>query len=123
MFVFVEFNGGRAKAVAMTPVVLLSCFVLFAVFFSLLPYFSLRAGLLPVSSSSSSCCFVRAAIICSSSARVVLLAAFLIFLHHILQNSCPLFRLFRYYFLIFLVWLVCCVLVPGTLAFHLLYLD
>ena len=125
VFVFVEFNGGSAKAVAMTLVVLLACFVLFAVFLSLFPYFSLPAGLMPVSSSSSSFCFVRAAVVCclflfstyvfclyrlsssssSSSCCFVraavicsriyaVLAAFLIFLHHILQNSCRLFLVF-----------------------------
>ena len=52
---------------------------------------------MPASSSSSSCCFVRAAVVCSSSllgTYVVLLAAFLIFLHHIIQNSCRLFFAF-----------------------------
>ena len=60
------------------------------------------------------------------STYVVLLAAFLIFLHHILQNSCLLFfcclfsSCFHYFF-----WSgsFCCDLVPGTLAFHLPYLD
>ena len=79
----------------------LACFVLFAMFLSLFPSFSLPAGLMPVSSSSSSC-FVRAAVICSSSARILyVLAAFLIFLHHILQNSCRLF--FVFLVLIFLI--------------------
>ena len=77
---------------------LLSClFFFFALFLSLFPSFSLPAGLMPASSSSSSCCFVRAAVVCSSSllgTYVVLLAAFLIFLHHIIQNSCRLFFAF-----------------------------
>ena len=74
MFVFVEFNGGSAKAVAMTLVVLLVSFVVFAVFLFVSFYFSLPAGLMPVSSSSSSCCFVRPAVV------VPLLALMLFFL-------------------------------------------
>ena len=42
MFVFVEFNGGSAKAVAMTLVVLLACLILF-----FLPCFSLCSLILP----------------------------------------------------------------------------
>ena len=71
VFVFVEFSGESAKEVAMTLVALLPFFVLFAVFLSLFPYFSLPAGLMPVSSSSSSCCFFHAAVACSSSARML----------------------------------------------------
>ena len=52
------------------------------------------------------------------STYVVLVAAFLIFVCHILQNSCRLFCLLR-----LCSGLLRCVLVPGTLAFHLLYLD
>ena len=64
---------------------------------------------------------------------------FSIFLHHIFQNTCRLFRFVSFFFpsfsfLFFLLcfsffslflWsgLCCCVLVPGTLALHLLYLD
>ena len=51
MFGFVEFNGGSANAVAVTLVVLLACFVLFAVFLSLFSYFPsppvLRRYILP----------------------------------------------------------------------------
>ena len=67
MFVFIEFNGGSAKAVAMTLVVLLVLFFLPCFF---VPLFSLPAGLMPVTSSSSSCCFVRATVIRFSSVRV-----------------------------------------------------
>ena len=82
-------------------------------------------GLMPVSSSSSSCCFACAAAVCSLSARIyVVLVAFLI-LHHVLQNSCRLFCLLYLPFFFSFFWsgLFCCVLVPGTLAFHVPHLD
>ena len=53
----------------------------------------------------------------------VVLVVFLIFLHHILLNYCRLFVFLVLILLIILVWLVCYVLVPGTLAFHLPYLE
>ena len=56
---------------------------------------------------------------------VVFLAACMI-LHHILQNSCRLLRHFLVpIFHFFMFWRVCscCVLIPGTLAFYMLYLD
>ena len=60
--------------------------------------------------------------------------SFPIFLHHILQNTCRLFCfvafflffpsfLFSFFSLFLWSGLFCCVLVPGTLALHLLYLD
>ena len=80
------------KAVAMTLVVLLACFVLFAVFLCSLnfPY------------PPALCRYLLVFVLfrpCSSrlflfNTYVVLLAAFLIFLHHIIQNSCRLFSFF-----------------------------
>ena len=178
LFVFVEFDGGSAKATveAMTccrlslTVQAMTCcrpffFLPFFLFVcSLIP--APPTGLMPASSSSSSCCFrlqnsnyllrvvlsmqqqssssccfVRATGICSSSAPTVfLLQPFLslpILLHHILRNTCRLFcfvffLLFFHFFPFFSyfsffvgLWsgLFCCVLVPGTLASNLLYLD
>ena len=103
--------------------------------------FSSSCVFFPVKQQLSSCCFVRATGICSSSARMAFLwrlRPFLsspIFLHHILQNTCRLswfvlllFSFFSSSFSLcfsFFLWsgLFCCVLVPGTLALHLLYLG
>ena len=97
---------------------------------------SLPAGLITVYFSSSPCCFVRATGpgICSSSARMLFF--WQPFLSDLLASHssehlsfvllCFLFRsLFFFFFLLFFSWsgLFCCVLVPGTLSFHLLYLD
>ena len=89
-----------------------SCFSLCALVF--LP----RAVLAPVSSSSS-CYLARAA--------VFLLAAFRIFLRHLYSVSFQ--DSFCFVFVVIFLLLFsgtacfCCALVPGTLAFHLLYLD
>ena len=62
--------------------------------------FCVRVCLISFSEAHASCLFLF-------STYVVLLAAFLIFLHHILQNSCRFFVVFLVLiFLIFLVWLV-----------------
>ena len=53
---------------------------------------------------------------------VVLLSAFLIFLHNVFQNSSCRLLACLLVTLCFL-WFVFCVLVPGTLAVHLIYLD
>ena len=94
------------KAVAMTLVVLLACFVLFAVFLCSLnfPY------------PPALCRYLLVFVLfrpCSSrlflfNTYVVLLAAFLVSLHHIIQNSCRLFFFvfLVIIFLVFLVWLV-----------------
>ena len=52
--------------------------------------------------------------------HVILLAA-LVILRHVVQNSCRF--LFVLFFLVLWSGLFCCVLVPGTLAFHLLCVD
>ena len=82
----------------------------------------LPTGLMPVFSSPSSCFRPWNSSSCSLSFPI---------LHHVLHNTCRLFRFvffFSFFFpFLFVVWLVfvcsgLCVLVPGTLAFHLLYL-
>ena len=104
MFVFVEFNGGSAKAVAMTRVVLLACFVLFAVFLSLFPFFPSPAAL---------CRYILPRLRVVSSVQQLS-----VLLQRVCCSSCSLSGLVRtpvgfffvfvvvLIFLIFLVWLV-----------------
>ena len=130
-FIFFEFNEGSAKATVMT-----GCRSLF-LFAPLFPSSPALSCLMPVSSSSSSCCFVRAThvlhSICFSSARMLFLQPFLSdLLITFFKTPAVCFALFCFVFLFssssfvsLFVWsgLFCCVLAPGTLAFHLLYLD
>ena len=81
---------------------------------------------------SSSCCFVRATGTCSSSARILLFLLPFVSVLCITFFRTPVvcfalffFLLFFFFFFFFFIWsgLFCCVLVPGMLAFHLVYLD
>ena len=113
--VFVEFKGGSAKAAAVVRLVVVLSFLLIAC-----ALFPLPAGLMPASSYSS-CCFVRATNICSSLSPVLFLWPFL---SDVLASHSSEHLSFSCFFLFFL-WsgLFCCVLVPVTLAFHLIYLG
>ena len=107
-------SGSGSNGTCCLVLFFLPCFLLFS-------YFSLPAGLMPVSSSSSSCCFVRAAVVCSSEART------LFFLQPFWSSCITLLSGFSVFlvliFLIFSSGLFCCSLWPGTPAFHLPYVD
>ena len=108
VFVSVEFNGGNAKAVATTLVILFACFVLFAAFLFLSHIFhsppALCRYLLPrlrVVSSAQ-----RLYVICSSSARMCFLQPFRSSCITFFRMCLGSFVLLVLIFLIFLVWLV-----------------
>ena len=111
----------------------LACFVMFlfscfALLLSSFPYFpsppALCRYLLPLLYVVSS---VQQFSVPLQFVCIVLLVAFLICLHIIFQNSCLSFGFFPLDFIIFFLYLwtglFCCGLVPGTLAFYLLYLE
>ena len=113
---------------------MLSSFLLFLLVCHLTYFFPPHRPFEPVSSPSFSCCFCP----CNSYYMFLFTTwvccscrlSFLIFLHHVLQNTSRFSFVFFYSFFSFLSHFflrsglsVCCVIVSGTAAFHLLYLD
>ena len=106
LFVFVEFNGGSAKATAVMTLAVVLPFCCFFFFFLFAPLFLSPPALCRYLLARLRVVFVRATAvsyllgvvfdratgICSSSARMLFLQPFLsVFLHHVIQNTCRLF--------------------------------